>query len=99
MSARLLLVVAVAGVTYATRIAGFNLGGRGLSPAMRRFLEDVPVAAFAALLAPGLAGSGGIGPRLLGATVAVLVALRLGLLWAGIVAGMAGFWLARAALG
>jgi branched-subunit amino acid transport protein len=56
----------------------------------------VPVAVFAALIAPGLAVGGGEWlPRLLGAAAAVVAVLRLRRLWAGLVTGMAVYWLAK----
>jgi branched-subunit amino acid transport protein len=96
---RLLIVVAVAIVTYATRYAGFLLGRRTLPSAFDRFLAYVPVAAFAALLVPGLAdGAGSVPARLIGAAAAALVLLRFGALWGGLVAGMAAFWVVMGAL-
>lgn len=94
---RIVLIVAVAIATYATRYAGFVLGERRLPPAFDRFLAYVPVAAFAALAMPGLAGGAGTMPaRLAGAALAALVVLRFGVLWGGLVAGLAGFWLVLA---
>jgi branched-subunit amino acid transport protein len=53
----------------------------------------VPVAAFAALIAPDLGlGTPEMLPRLFGATVAAAVVLRVGHLWAGLGAGMAAYW-------
>ena len=90
---RIVLIVAVAIATYATRYAGFLLGERKLPPAFDRFLAYVPVAAFAALVTPGLAdGAGTLPARLVGAAVAALVVLRFGVLWGGLIAGMLGFW-------
>jgi len=91
---RLLLVLAVAAVTYLTRVAGFALGDREMSPAFDRFLAYVPVASFAALAIPGIAdGAGTLPSRVIGATLATLVVLRFGKLWTCLLAGMAGFWL------
>lgn len=71
------------------------LSGRRLPAFFWRFLGYVPVAAFAALAAPGLAtGSGSLTARMAGAVLAAVVVLRFGILWAAIGAGMAGFWLA-----
>ena len=90
---RLWIIVSVAALTYLTRIAGFRLGDRQLPPTFDRFLAYVPVAAFAALAIPGVAeGSGAFPARLAGATLAALVVLRFSHLWAGRLAGMAGFW-------
>jgi branched-subunit amino acid transport protein len=94
---RLALILAVAVATYATRVAGFNLGGRSIPQVLDRFLDYVPVAVFAALIAPDLGiGTQQIAPRLVGVAVATLVVLRVRGLWAGLVAGMAAYWLARA---
>ena len=98
---RLVLVLAVALVTYATRLAGFRLRlGRGengnnvLPPAAARFLGYVPIAAFAALVALGLSGgSGSLTARLAGVGVAAVAALRLRRLWLSIAAGLVGYWL------
>ena len=90
---RVLLIVAVAGVTYLTRVAGFTLGKRTIPPVIDRFLAWVPVASFAALAVPGIADGGGTLPaRIAGAVLATLIALRFGALWACLLAGMAGFW-------
>ncbi len=96
------LVLGVATVTYATRVAGFGLsrltagGARAMPPGFDRFLTYVPVAAFAALIVPDLAdGPGALGPRLLGVLAAALAVHRLGKLWAGLLLGMAAFWAAQ----
>lgn len=92
---RLGLILAVAAVTYATRLAGFALGRRGVPPAVERFLAFVPVAAFAALVAPGLGANGEMVPRLLAAAATTIVVLRVGTLWAGLGIGMAVYWATR----
>ena len=95
---RLGLILAVAAVTYATRIAGFALAGRTPPAAVARFLAYVPIAAFAALVTPGLGTGGEPAPRLLAAVAAAIAVLRLGKLWSGLATGMAVYWLTRAAL-
>ena len=112
MTSGIVLILAVALVTYATRLAGFLLaarlknrkesedsaGGAGgprsqARAAFDRFLGYVPVAAFAALIAPGLGfGTPEMLPRLLGAAIAAAVVLRVGHLWAGLAVGMATYW-------
>lgn len=88
-------ILAAALVTYATRIAGFGLGGRELPPALGRFLAYVPVAVFAALIAPDLGlGDTQWAARGLGVVAAGVVGWRTGQLWAAVAAGMAAFWLA-----
>ena len=90
---RMLLILAVAAVTYLTRVTGFALGDRTMPPAVDRFLAYVPVASFAALAIPGVAdGAGTLPARVIGAALATLVVLRFGQLWACLLAGMAGFW-------
>lgn len=60
-------------------------------------LGYVPVAAFAALVAPNLGlGTPEMLPRLFGAAVAAALVLRVGHLWAGLGAGMAAYWAASA---
>jgi len=80
-------------VTFATRYAGLLLGDRAVPPFVARFLHFVPIAAFAALVTPGLTESGGEAPaRVLAAVVASLVVVRIGRLWLCLVVGMLVFW-------
>jgi branched-subunit amino acid transport protein len=91
---RVWIILSVAALTYLTRIAGFRLGDRRIPPTFDRFLAYVPVAAFAALAIPGVAeGAGTFPSRLAGAALSAIVVLRFGQLWAGLLAGMAGFWM------
>ncbi len=111
MSGGLALVVAAGLVTYATRLAGLVLAARlatagAGAPRGRAWgtldalLGYVPIAAFAALVAPGLELGGPEAlPRLAGAAVAAAVVLRAGALWAGLGAGMAIYWAASALAG
>jgi branched-subunit amino acid transport protein len=92
------LIVACALVTYGTRLAGLSLGERAIPDGVRRFLTYVPVAAFAALIVPGLGANGELPPRLAAAIVATIVVLRLGRLWACLAVGMTVYWLTRWAL-
>ena len=65
-------------------------------PSFDRFLAYVPVAAFAALIAPDVAhGPGALAPRLLGVLAAAVAVWRLEKLWAGLLLGMAAFWAAQ----
>ncbi len=97
---RLAMIVSVAVLTYLTRIAGFRLNDRNLPPSLDRFLAYVPVAAFAALAIPGIAeGAGTFPARFIGAAVCAVIVIRFGQLWAGLVAGMAGFWLTGVVIG
>ena len=94
-----LLILGLAILTYFTRVAGFLLGARHASPAVTRALHYVPIAAFAALIVPGLAVPGELAPRLLAAVGTAAVALRIGKLWAALLVGMAVYWGARALVG
>lgn len=90
---QLVIIVIIAIATYGTRVAGFRLGDRELPVAFNRVLAWVPVASFAALAAPDVAsGAGTLPARIAGAALAGLVVLRVGPLWAGLLAGMVGFW-------
>ena len=87
-----LLIAGAALVTYLTRVPGFYLGRWSVPEGVARFLNYVPVAAFAALAAPGVGPGADWLPRLLGAGVAALLMLRFGQLWLCLVGGMLGFW-------
>lgn len=95
----LALILTLAVLIYLTRIAGLLLGARQAPPAVARALHYVPLAAFAALIVPGLAVPGEIVPRLAAAAGAGMVALRFGKLWAAQLVGMAVSWAVRAAAG
>jgi len=90
-------ILAAALVTYLTRLGGFALGGRDLPPVVGRFLAYVPVAVFAALIAPDLGlGGGQWAARGLGLAAAAAVVWRTRQLWAGLAAGMVVYWLVEA---
>ena len=90
------LIAIAAVVTYATRIGGLMVGDRPVPAPVERFLRYVPIAAFAALTAPGLSESDGESlPRLLGAGIAAAAVLKFGRLWLCIAVGMSVFWLSR----
>jgi branched-subunit amino acid transport protein len=102
---RIALVVAVAAVTYLTRLVGFRLRPRrgadgqegGVPPAVARFLDYVPIAAFAALVAPGIAEGSGSGlARAAAVGCAAAATLWARRLWAGLAAGLAGNWVVEA---
>lgn len=103
MTERLLLVATIAVLTYATRYAGFalgRLGGRTLPPTVERFLAYVPIAAFAALVAPGVAdGSGSFSARVAAIAAAAAVALWSKRMWAALLVGMACYWVTDLLLG
>lgn len=93
----LILVVAMA--TWLARAGGFHLARRSFPPVVDRFLAWIPVAAFAALIAPDMVHGPGAAPaRLLGALMTVLVVSRAGPYWAALMAGMGVFWLSSAVL-
>jgi branched-subunit amino acid transport protein len=90
------LIAGAAAITLGTRIAGLCLGDWPVPEALRRFLGYVPIAAFAALVAPGLGGSADdLIPRLAAAGAAAFAVLRFGRLWACLAVGMTVFWLTR----
>lgn len=94
------LIVAAAVITYLTRITGFHLRADRFPPRFKQFLDDVPVAAFAALAVPGiLAGGDEAGPRAIAALVAAVFVRKFRTLWICIVTGFAAYWLARLAMG
>ena len=94
------LIVAVAVVTYLTRISGFLIGRRTLPAELNRFLNYVPVAVFAGLVTTNFnAGQSDMLPRLIGVAAASIAVLRFRQLWIGLFAGMAVYWLVCALLG
>jgi len=93
-----LTVAGMVAVTFGSRFAGLAL--RTELPAFwLRFLHFVPVAVFAALVAPSLAGERGEAEiRLAAAALAALAAWRTRQLWLAIATGMIAFWLLRVPL-
>ena len=82
-------------VTFGSRLAGLLVRMR-LPPFWLRFLHFVPIAVFAALVAPSLEGSRGEGGiRVTAAALAGVVAWRTHNLAATIAVGLAAFWLLR----
>lgn len=92
----LALILTLALLIYLTRLSGLLLGARQAPPVAARALHYVPIAAFAALIVPGLAVPGEIAPRVAAAICTGAVALRLGKLWAALLVGMAVYWGLRA---
>jgi branched-subunit amino acid transport protein len=91
---RIALILAVAAASYATRIAGFTLDRRAIPRRVDRALTYVPIAAFTALIVPGLQDdAGSLDPmRIAAALLAALVVLVTRQLWASLLVGMAVFW-------
>jgi branched-subunit amino acid transport protein len=90
------LIVIAAVITYATRFAGLSFGDRDIPPVAQRFLHYVPIAAFSALVAPGLGGrDDDLLPRVAAAAMATLVVIKVDRLWVCLAVGMAVFWLTR----
>jgi branched-subunit amino acid transport protein len=82
-------------VTFGSRLLGLGLRTQ-LPPFWRRFLHFVPIAVFAALVTPSLAGARGEGEiRIVAAALAGLAAWRTRQLWVAIAVGMLAFWLLR----
>jgi branched-subunit amino acid transport protein len=97
---RWLLIAVIAVLTYLTRVSGFLIGQRPIPPTLDRFLGFVPVAVFAALIVPNVAPTGDhMLARVVAVVLAAAVAVRVRQLWASIGAGMAIFWILRAAGG
>lgn len=89
------LILAAAIASYATRIAGFTLNRKAIPRRVDRMLTYVPIAAFAALIVPGLSGEdSGVDPvRIAAAALAAVAALLTRQIWAALLAGMAVYWL------
>lgn len=93
-----LTVTGMVAVTFGSRVAGLSLH-RPLPDTAQRFLHFVPIAVFAALVAPSLSGDRGEWPiRAAAATLAALAAWRTRQLWVAIAVGMGAFWLLRFAV-
>ncbi len=97
-----LAIIGMALVTFLTRAVGvFVLGGQ--APIwVQRWLAQVPVAVFTALVIPTLfvqAGSVGpqlvVGPSVGAGVIGALVAWRSGNVVVTIIAGLVGLWLLR----
>ena len=90
-----LTVAGMTAVTFGSRYAGLMLQAE-LPAFWVRFLHFVPIAVFAALVAPSL--EGGLGEaelRAVAAAFTALVAWRTASLGLAIAVGMATFWLLR----
>ena len=90
------LILAAALITYLTRVTGFYLRAHRFPPRFKQFLDDVPVAAFAALAAPGILSSGDAPfPRIAAAVIGAVFVYKFGKLWICVAAGLAAYWGAR----
>ena len=89
------LILAVAIASYATRIAGFTLNRKAIPRRLNRMLTYVPIAAFAALVVPGLSSEDGSldAVRIVAAALAAVAVLLTRQLWAALLAGMVVYWL------
>lgn len=89
------IILALAAVVCALRMAGLALANARLSPPLQRSLQYIPIAVFAALLAPSLAAPpGGWAVRCcIAAGCAVLLARRSGRPWVILPMGSLAFWL------
>ena len=82
-------------VTFGSRVLGLFITAP-LPPFWLRFMRFVPIAVFAALVTPNIAGGSGEGiVRVIAAAICALLAWRTKQLWIGLFAGMAAFWLLR----
>ncbi len=92
------VILGMAVVTYATRALGVFLLARPLPPLLEQVLGYVPIAVFAALLAPPLLlpqGSFVLGAETVAALPAALIAWRTRQVLPTILAGMGSYWLIR----
>ena len=91
-------ILAMAGVTYGVRLWGLLLPATQLRGYGRRFLDLVPVAVFAALVAGGLPGSDAADGawRVAAATVTAIVVARTGGLAPGLLLGLSAYLGVRA---
>jgi branched-subunit amino acid transport protein len=90
-----LTLAGMVAVTFGSRFAGLAFD---LDPPdfWVRFLHFVPIAVFASLVTPSLAGDRNEwGIRVAAATVAAAAAWRTRKLWVAMAVGMAAFWLLR----
>jgi branched-subunit amino acid transport protein len=79
-------------VTFGSRLAGVLLTAP-LPPFWLRFVRFVPIAVFAALIAPNLEGTRGEGlERFIAAALSGVLAWRTKQLWIALFAGMLAFW-------
>jgi len=97
-----LVIVAVGGLTYLSRLSFIALFARwGMPPLVARALRFVPAAMLTAIVVPAivLSGSGGTPApapeKLVAALVAALVAWRTKSATATMVAGMVALWLTQ----
>jgi branched-subunit amino acid transport protein len=94
-----LTILGMCAVTYALRAAMLVTGGNRFPAWLERGLEYVPIALFAALVAPGLLrphGQIALGPEAAAGAVAALVAWRTGgKMPLVILAGIGAFLVAR----
>ncbi|MEK0085622.1 AzlD family protein [Benzoatithermus flavus] len=89
-----LAILAMGAVTYATRAGGFWLARRlEPGPFLRAWLEHLPGAVFAALVAPMVAGAGPVG--WLAAGAGFLAMRRTGQFLLAIVTGLAVYLLGQ----
>jgi branched-subunit amino acid transport protein len=90
-----LTVAGMVAVTFGSRYAGL-VRRADIPDAWSRFLHFVPIAVFASLVTPYVAGGRGeAGIRVAAAVVAGLAAWRTRQLWVAIAVGMTVFWLLR----
>lgn len=90
------VILAMAALTYCSRLVGLALMGMVVPAFWLRFLRFVPIAVFAALVVPALPGNQGEWPvRFLAAALAAFATWHTRQLWVGIGVGMAAFWLLR----
>ena len=94
--AALLVILLMGAVTYATRAGGFWLARRvNPGPVMRAWLEQLPGAVFAALVAPMVAGAGP--PGWVAAAIGFVAMRFTGQFFLAVAVGVGVFLLVRSA--
>lgn len=90
----LTLILIIAALVLAVRLAGFYRANPDLPAFWQRFFRYTPFGALAGLIMPRLAGPGGLLlPQIIAVAGAVLVVRLTRQLWAGLLVGMALFGL------
>jgi branched-subunit amino acid transport protein len=93
-----LIFLGMAAVTFFTRTTGIAAAGRTLPPGVHRWLNYVPIAVLAALIAPAALAPEGqftFGASTLAMIAGVLAAWRTRNVFWTIAAGMVTFWLLK----
>lgn len=95
-----LLILGMIAVTWGVRAAPFVLSNLVLSPRLLKFLNVVPAAVLAALVAepiltPSVSAASPLQPELLAALICLLLGLMRAPMLVTVIVGMGSFWLLR----